>query len=39
LLSYHFLVRSTAIGVVLNGRRLARHAPVTARIEHPSKAS
>lgn len=30
LLSYHFLVRSTAIGVVLNGRRLTRHAQATA---------
>lgn len=39
LLSYHFLVRSTAIGVVLNGRRLARHVPEAARIEHRSEAS
>jgi peptidoglycan/LPS O-acetylase OafA/YrhL len=39
LLSYHFLVRSTAVGVVLNGRRAARHAPVAAQIGHRPEAS
>ena len=39
LLSYHFLVRSTVIGVVLNGRRVWRHAPAAAQIRHRSEAS
>jgi peptidoglycan/LPS O-acetylase OafA/YrhL len=39
LLSYHFLVRSTAIGEVLNGRRAVRHTLAAAHTGHRSEAS
>lgn len=39
LLSYHFLVRSTVIGMVLNGRQVVRHAKPAAHVEHRSQAS